>query len=280
MICQSCGSDKKKVVYPDLLDQCLDCGLIRADEKFFNLLQAETLYSEEYFKGAEYENYENDKLALQKNFEKRIKSAVKNLNQNSSVLELGCAYGYFYEVLRKNSNCRYFGMDVSLHAVAEAKKNYGAYFKAGDFMTEEFTEKFSDVFMWDVIEHLDKPSDFFKKIYQLLGDRGKVYITTGDIGKLIPKIQGKKWRMIHPPSHLFYFSKKTMKRFLENHGFEMVKIEYPPIYRSICLIYYSLFMLRSNRLRSIHNVIFKLINPKWYIPINTFDIMFVTAVKK
>jgi len=280
MICQSCGSDRKVNVYPGLLDQCIDCGLIRADEKFFNTLQADNLYDEVYFKGAEYENYENDKLALQKNFDKRIKSIVKYLSKSSSVLELGCAYGYFYEILKKNIDCRYFGMDVSQHAVGEAIKHYGAHFKAGDFMAEELTGKFTDVFMWDVIEHLDKPSDFFKKIHKLLADKGRVYITTGDIGKLLPRMQGRKWRMIHPPSHLFYFSKKTIKKFLENHGFEVVKVEYPPIYRSLCLIYYSLFILRNKREHSIHNTIFKLINPKWYIPINTFDIMLVTAVKK
>ena len=282
MICQSCGSNNKIVLYPGLLDRCAECGLVRADEKFFNSLQAETLYNEKYFKGAEYENYENDKQTLQKNFDRRIKSILKTRDRNaiSNVLELGCAYGYFYETLKQSVDCKYLGIDISKEAVRGALNNYGNFFRSGDFISESFTEKYSDIFLWDAIEHLDKPSDFFNKMHDLLMEDGRVYLTTGDIGALMPRVQKKKWRMIHPPSHLFYFSKKTITSFLENHGFRVLKIEYPPVYRSICVIYYSLFILGKKKKSSFHNAIFKLINPKWFIPINTFDIMFVTAVKK
>lgn len=282
MKCQSCGSDKSRNVYTDLLDECVNCGLVRADERFFSTLDAEDLYSEKYFKGAEYENYENDKLALQKNFGKRLDSVLQRTKNEAitSVLEIGCAYGYFYETLKHRIECKYFGIDVSKDAVEEALRNYGPHFRSGNFIEEGFDQLFTDVFMWDVIEHLDRPSDFFKKVWGLLPEGGRIYITTGDIGALIPKIQKSNWRMIHPPSHLFYFSKKTIRRFLENHGFEVQKIEYPSIYRSICLIYYSLFILRREKPKKFHLRILKMINPSWFVPLNTFDIMFVTAVKK
>jgi hypothetical protein len=39
--------------------------------------------------------------------------------------------------------------------------------------------------------------------------------------------------MIHPPTHLQYFSSDTMRRCLQRHGFEVVAIHSTPVYRSI-----------------------------------------------
>ena len=137
---------------------------------------------------------------------------------------------------------------------------------------------YSDVFMWDVIEHLAHPEAFLTKIHDELKPGGRLYITTGDISALLPRIQQHKWRMIHPPSHIFYFSRTHLTMLLQKHGFSVVRITYPAIYRSIRQIYFSLFLLeKKGRLAS---KFFKLIPASWFVPVNTFDIMFVAAVKE
>ena len=54
---------------------------------------------------------------------------------------------------------------------------------------------------------------------------GKTYITTGDISAALPRFQKEKWRMIHPPSHLHYFSKKTLTLLLERYDLKVVRID-------------------------------------------------------
>ena len=68
-------------------------------------------------------------------------------------------------------------------------------------------------------------------------------------------------------------------RVLSNNGYEVERITYPPVSRSIRVIFYSLFILNKKPSRLI-NWFYKLIPEKASIKINTFDIMFVIAKKK
>lgn len=100
-----------------------------------------------------------------------------------------------------------------------------------------------------------------------------------DIGALLPKIQQHNWRMIHPPMHLHYFTKRTLTLLLQNNGFEVKKIIYKPVFRSLKQIFYSLFLLNKSK-QGFVNKIFRKIPSEWFIPINTYDIMYCIAVKK
>ncbi len=85
--------------------------------------------------------------------------------------------------------------------------------------------------------------------------------------------------MIHPPSHLHYFSKKTITLLLEKYNFKVTNVKYEAIYRSLKQIFYSLFIL-NKRNSSICNKIFDKIPNNLFIPLNTFDIMHIKAIKK
>jgi hypothetical protein len=69
-----------------------------------------------------------------------------------------------------------------------------------------------------------------------------------------------------------------MTALLEKHGFEPVFFKYPPIYRSLGLIYFALFILNKKPSR-FHQWIYRRIPRAAAIPFNTFDIFFVGAKK-
>ncbi len=239
-------------------------------------------YTENYFKGEEYVDYIRDKEILQSNFQIRLKNILKRreVKEISNALEIGCAYGFFSEVLHKNfSNIKYVGYDVVPEAIDYGKNILHQNVVCENYLNSKTEEKYSDVFMWDVIEHLPNPDVFIEKISKETKRGSRLYITTGDIDRIVPKIQKARWRMIHPPSHLHYFSRKTLGLLLEKNGFKIVTVSYPSISRSIHLIFYSLFMLRKNP-STLTKKIYNIIPKSWSIPINTFDIMFVTAEKK
>jgi hypothetical protein len=56
-------------------------------------------------------------------------------------------------------------------------------------------------------------------------------------------------------------------------------VSYPPVYRSIRLIYFSLFMLRKKPSKLIEKI-YSWIPIKANFPLNTYDIMFVIAKKR
>jgi 2-polyprenyl-3-methyl-5-hydroxy-6-metoxy-1,4-benzoquinol methylase len=241
-----------------------------------------SIYNENYFKGEEYLDYLRDKNVLQKNFGKRIRKMKQLFSDDEikDVLEIGCAYGFFAECfVNAYPEKKYLGYDIVREAIQYGKTQLGMNLHETDYLSVKSVKSYSDIFMWDVIEHLPNPEQFIKKISAELEIGGRIYITTGDISSLIARVQKAKWRMIHPPSHLHYFSKDTLSRLLEKNSLKIKYIGYPPVYRSFSLVFYSIFMLRK-KTGKITRFFYNLIPKSWFFAINTRDIMFIIAEKK
>lgn len=280
--CLVCNSPVLKEIHHGLLVKCRDCGFITAN---MNLSSEDfsRYYGESYFTGEEYSDYASDKEILQYNFSKRINDLKKRSVgiPVENVLEIGCAYGFFGELVVKNfPDCCYTGIDVATEALMKGQKITGIPLQYADYLLFPSPEvKYSDIFMWDVIEHLPRPEDFIAKIANETKQGGRVHITTGDINRLLPRLQGRKWRMIHPPTHLHYFSKKTLTLLLENNGFQVEYYSYPPVFRSVKQIFYSLFLLKKKE-KKWKSKIYNSISEKRFLKVNTFDIIYLIAKKK
>ena len=133
--------------------------------------------------------------------------------------------------------------------------------------------------MWDTIEHLKSPKSYIEKIYATLNKNGIFAFTTGDIGSINAKFRKHKWRMIHPPSHLHYFSKKSVTKILNSNGFKILDIKYPSVYRTLDNIIYNLCVLRNN-LPWIYRVSKFIGITQLSFKINLYDIMLVIAKKE
>lgn len=279
--CLVCGATDFSLVYDNKLLRCVSCGFVIANLEITPEILKQT-YTENYFKGEEYADYIRDKEALQTNFKKRLQHIYKLVDKKSiiNVVEIGCAYGFFAEVLNndlKNSN--YVGYDVVPEVIEYGSKQLKQNIICADYLEAQTEEKVSDVFMWDVIEHLSDPGKFIEKAAKDLKTGGRIYVTTADIERFVPRVKKAKWRMIHPPSHLHYFSKRTLSQLLEHKGFKIVDASYPAIYRSVRSIFYSLFMLRKKYPRIVEKI-YAIIPEKMNIAVNTYDILFLIAEKK
>jgi len=280
-ICPICNSTNFTPIYKNTLLKCKNCSFITANMTINqNLLK--NIYTENYFMGEEYTNYIEEKPALQKNFEKNIKKLTKKklISSPQQTLEIGCSYGFFGEVATTQfPKINYTGIDIVKEACEYATKLLPkSKIFCSNYLTQEFNQQFDHVFMWDVIEHLQHPEKFIQKIQKELTTKGKLFISTGDINAFLPKIQKEKWRLIHPPSHLHYFSKKTLSKLLEKNGFKILNISYPYIYRSLRQIYYSTLIL-NKKPNSLTKKIYNIIPKNLSMPINTFDIFLITAQK-
>jgi len=280
--CLVCGSQNFSLLYQDTLRKCSNCEFISANLSINHETLAK-IYTENYFLGEEYLDYVSDKDSIQKNFQTRIRDSELLLEKESQIkaLEIGCAYGFFGEIFKNRyPKATYEGIDIVPEAISYGREAFGLNLVCDDYLQRSYLgSSFTDVFLLYVIEHLGQPQKYISKIHRELVTGGRLYITTGDIEALVAKFRKEKWRMIHPPSHLHYFSKKTLGLFLSGHGFKVIHISYPAYYRSLKFIFYSLFLIRKKR-NGILNKIFEFVPKSMYIPINTFDIMFVIAEKQ
>lgn len=280
--CLVCGETSFAKIYNDTLLKCTSCGFVTANLDISEE-SLKAIYTENYFKGEEYADYLRDKEVLQRNFNKRLNFVLskRNVSNISNVLEIGSAYGFFAETInRRIPGIDFIGLDIAKEAINYGRTQLKQNLECEDYLKFPAPQKkYTDVFMWDVIEHLPTPELMISKAAAETESGGYIYITTGDIDTFIPKVQKEKWRMIHPPSHLHYFSKKTITKLLAKNGYDVKYVKYPAVSRSMKLVFYSLFIL-NKKPRAFFTKIYNMIPEKWYFPFNSFDIMFVVAQKR
>lgn len=281
--CIVCGG-KDFDDYHGVLIKCAKCSLIVARE-IPTKKEVDDLYKKEYFFGKEYFDYEADRPALERNFRVRINSMQHMLGKEKNIVEIGCAYGYFMNLIKNNARS-IIGFDVTHDGVSFARNRLGLDAHTEDFMQYPFKDASIDsVFMWDVAEHLAYPDDYFKKIAKILKKGGKVAITTGNVEALVPKLRKGNWRMIHPPTHVYYFSPQTLGALLEKHGFKVESVRHRSVSRNVGSVFNQLISnnkassKNSVMLKVAHSAAKKLGAEKLNIPINMFDIMEVVATK-
>lgn len=270
-----CDGEITRSKIPGLI-QCENCGFITTDLSL-SAEEIKKMYSQDYYHGEEYADYIADKEIIQKNFKKRLRTVQKYLEnpEKKNPFEIGCAYGFFLQVAAQTFQ-KVAGFDISDEEVQYAQKQLKQEAYAGDFLENRINEKYHIVCLWDTIEHLEKPELYIEKANEMLEDQGLICITTGDISSLNARVRGEKWRQIHPPTHLHYFSKYTLHMLLERKGFRVLETSYPANALSMNTVLYTLLCRKSN-----HEWLYNLFNnigiTKWNININLHDFMFVIA---
>jgi 2-polyprenyl-3-methyl-5-hydroxy-6-metoxy-1,4-benzoquinol methylase len=276
--CLVCGGRMQPSSLPGLV-QCDTCGFVSANMTLTDEEIAK-LYDRSYFHGDEYLDYVAEEDSLRLNFQGRLRTLqqiVPDLRQRD-IFEIGCAYGFFLDEARHFARS-VAGMDISQDAIAYGHSQLGLDVRQGDYLSRDLGRKYDIVAMWDTVEHLQRPDLFIEKIKDDLEPGGVLALTTGDIGSVNARLRGPKWRMIHPPTHLHYFSASTMKLLLERHGFDVVHLSHPGISRRLRSILYYVLVWRTRK-TELYNALSRWRVFDLRITVNMFDIMYVIARRR
>lgn len=113
---------------------------------------------------------------------------MKELPRKGRYLEIGPGHGeYFVSALESTSLDEYIGLDISdtsvemtkafiKHSIKKDKKKYEILNK--DFFEYDEKELFDVVVMGEVLEHVENPLEFLRKIYRIANKEAFIYITT------------------------------------------------------------------------------------------------------
>jgi SAM-dependent methyltransferase len=226
---------------------CSGCGFVTADLALSdNELKA--LYGADYFHGDEYADYVAEGPELRQNFRRRIETLLtyQPKNERQRLFEIGAAYGFFLDEVRSDYE-HVAGIDISEAAAEFARTDLGVDVVAADYLKQVLPEQVDALCMWDTIEHLRHPREFLEKASRDVRPGGLLALTTGDIDSLNARLRGRRWRMIHPPTHLHYFSSRTLVRLLDSADFDVVHLETAGNTRSIRGILYAVLVLRGGQ---------------------------------
>jgi len=141
-----------------------------------------------------------------------------------NVLDIGCGWGNFLEVLKKN-NIPYLGIDSSKEAIKTCiKKGLNCQTASISHLIKN-RQKYSAITCFQVLEHLKNPMDFLISIKKLLKTNGVLILTTPNNNSPLRNILKQKWPVYNTDSHFVFYNKNTLKKTFALAGFKKIKVQ-------------------------------------------------------
>ncbi|MFH1564180.1 MAG: class I SAM-dependent methyltransferase [Nitrospirota bacterium] len=230
MSCDLCGENiSKKLceIGTTTILQCKECGLMFRTP-IPTKEELKDYYSSGYYEEYGFREYAGRKHHILKyRFEPVLnffKGQISNVLKTPKVLDIGCALGFFIELLKKQG-WEAKGVEFSNDAAEYAKKELGLDVHAGSVEEVGFeSESFDVITMLDVLEHVTSPNTILKEVNRILKKQGLILAT-------IPNVQGAEARGIKgltnylfAEGHLFNFPEHTLKRLFNVNGFNIIKM--------------------------------------------------------
>lgn len=252
--------------------KCLNCGL-----GFINPLptikEIEALYNTRNYYYKSLQRGYTDYSALEEVLKKMYKNFIRDIQQwynfdmrDKYILDVGCAYGFFLDVARDSGAFEIWGTDITRES-ERVVSHKGYTFLRGAFELLQLPENYFDlVFMGDVFEHFLDPFAVVKKLSAIVKPNGIVILTTVDFDSLFSKLAGKKWRLLVPPEHIYYWTKKSISLLFSKYNFEGVCKDY-------MLYITKTYLIERFKLQFNFNPIFFKFIPFSLIPVRSFDTM-------
>jgi len=158
----------------------------------------------------------------------RILEVLKSFNAKD-VLEIGPANGSLLFFLREHG-FKVTGVEIDRNC-AEKIRGKGIPCLQGDLnenMREMGQKRFDAVILCHVLEHLYRPKETLKNIYNLLNEQGIIYLNLPNSGSFEARIFGKYWLGFDLPRHVVHYDTDTIGAVLFEAGFHIYKLEDVP----------------------------------------------------
>jgi len=210
--------------------KCLNCGLVYLNPMPCPEDITKIYDTDEYYSATEshdgltlgYPNYAMLKEHLRFVVDELLRP-VKHVKPGR-LLDIGCGMGFMLSRFREQGWDTY-GVDVSTYATEYARNHLGLKVFTGTVNELDLPEGYFDmVTMVLTIEHIPNPRGVLESVHHLMKPGAILIVTTHDIGGLWPRIIKGKWRHLNVPEHLYFFTKNTLKRLLENTGFHTFRV--------------------------------------------------------
>ena len=145
-----------------------------------------------------------------------------NLDKNTKILDFGCAKSSTMKLLSQEIGIKPYLFDVSDKYIAFWEKFTSSKYYATYETPKEWNNTFSLITSYFSLEHIEKPIEAVKKIYDLLEEDGIFYFIVPDplvnIGDMIVN------------EHINHFTKNSIKYLLKTNDFSIQNIDFKSYY--------------------------------------------------
>jgi SAM-dependent methyltransferase len=263
--------------------RCPSCGtLMRADPPDYQALQE--IYGRTYFsdpsgatRGQGYADYLGEEPNHRANAAARVK--LLGLHRPTGrLLDVGCAAGFFLDEARQRG-WRVHGVELSIEMASYARSRFALDVRDGAFgVVDIAADSFDAITMWDYLEHSIDPAGDLERCRELLHKGGALAISTGDASSLVARLSGRRWHLLTPRHHNFFFTRSSLEKALRGAGFETVVVKYTASRYSLSYLVHKLRTLADTPVVTrLARAIGDSRVGRVAVPVNLYDIMTVVA---
>ena len=179
---------------------------------------------------AAYADAEDDEHSKQ--FEHRRRSFTRALEQSvfpsipslsrSPWLDVGTAAGAFVAAARE-LGVDASGIEPSVHIVDQAPPDVRPHLRVGFLEPADESGRVQVISYWDVLEHVPNPREEVMRVKEHLDVGGFLVLNLPMIDTVSARLLRRRWPF-YLNVHLYYFTRRSLRKFLEPLGFEVLAI--------------------------------------------------------
>ena len=148
---------------------------------------------------------------------------ARRLGAADHLLDVGCSYGGFLRVARKDTGCRTSGIDLDAGSIEKAVDRDVTDYHVGLLTGVELGDRrFSVITFFESLEHHTDPVAALRRAHDLLLPGGLCVVEVPNFGGLWRRVFRTYWLPLLIPQHLYHFTPTTLRRALEAAGFQRV----------------------------------------------------------
>lgn len=156
---------------------------------------------------------------------RRVRPLVSDVRPGGRVLEVGCGDGsLLLSIGRVRPDLRLVGIDLQFSGpTRHSLERQGVEVVEGALEETDFGEPLDMVIMNQLVEHLWEPRACLARVYEALRPGGILSISTPNLDGWDRRFSAAHaWGGYHIPRHLNLFTRPSLSRLLEQHGFRVV----------------------------------------------------------
>lgn len=164
-------------------------------------------------------------------YKSNLQEIEELVGHKGHLLEVGCNTGFFVKVA-KDLGWYPVGVEISRTMAELAHRQFQVETIAGDWVVQNFGEPFDAIYCSHVIEHIPDPSSWMRRFRDVMKPGAVLCLSVPNMNSIDRRfkrtlkrlgLKKDKWHPWRTPDHLYEPCEKSMKRFFEKEGFELVR---------------------------------------------------------
>lgn len=218
--CLICGSANLKTLpkyAKDHLVQCRQCSFV------FSHRIPSTEELNAYYKNYGAGQHEAISPITIKRYHELL-DQFERYRKHGNLLDVGCGSGHFLATA-KERGWQVYGTEYP-ESLCEVCRKKGLTIHRGVLNPDNYPDILFDVITsFEVIEHINNPTEELSKFHQLLRTGGLFYCTTPNFNSLQRYQLGPEFNILAYPEHISYYTKNTLVKVARKTGFKLLKMQ-------------------------------------------------------